>query len=192
MGNEKLVQLLHEVGLLRRTPRSGWQTIGAPYESVAEHSFRTAVIGYALAKMEKLGKEEERKVVLSCLFHDVAEARCGDLNLMNKKYVHAHHRKALEDALRESGLEEILELPIDKEGSGKVALILNDADLLDVMFSAKEYLDEGNKYAQKWLANSLPMLKTKSGKGIAKKMLSVDSKDWLFKTDLFRKENRKK
>jgi len=192
MNNAKLVQLLHEVGLLRRTPRSGWQTIGAPYESVAEHSFRTAVIGYALAKMEKVGKEEERKVVLACLFHDVAEARCGDLNLMNKKYVHAHHRKALEDALSGSGLEEILELPIDKAGNGKIALILNDADLLDVMFSAKEYLDEGNRYAQKWLENSLPMLKTKSGKEIAKKMLASDSKDWLFRTDLFRKENRKK
>ena len=130
--------------------------------------------------------------MLACLFHDVAEARCGDLNLMNKKYVHAHHRLALEDALKGSGLEEILSLPIDKQGSGKVAPILNDADLLDVMFSAKEYLDEGNKYAQKWLSDSLPMLKTRSGKEIAKKMLAADSKDWLFNTDLFKKENRKK
>lgn len=192
MNQTKLVQFLHEAGLLRRTPRSGWQTIGAPFESVAEHSFRTAVIGYALSKMEKIGKEDERKVVLACLFHDVAESRCGDLNLMNKKYVHAHHRKALEDALSGSGLEEVLSLPIDKEENGKLGHLLNDADLLEVMFSAKEYLDEGNKYAQKWLANSMPMLKTKSGKEIAKKMLSSDSKDWLFKTDLFKKENRRK
>lgn len=191
MRNEKLVQFLHEAGLLRRTPRSGWQTIGAPFESVAEHSFRTAIIGYALCKMEKLGKEEERRIVLACLFHDVAEARCGDLNLMNRKYVHAHQRKALEDALTGSGLEEVLELPIDKEGNGRIALILNDADLLEVMCSAKEYLDEGNKYAQKWLDNSVGMLRTNSGKEIAKKMLAADSKDWLFKTDLFRKENRK-
>ncbi|MCS7130781.1 MAG: HD domain-containing protein, partial [Archaeoglobaceae archaeon] len=42
---EDLVKFIHEVGSLKLTPRSGWLKIGIEFpESVAEHSFRTAII----------------------------------------------------------------------------------------------------------------------------------------------------
>jgi putative hydrolases of HD superfamily len=48
-------------------------------ESVAEHSFRTAVIGYLLASIE--GADPARTALL-CLFHDSQESRIGDVPLV--------------------------------------------------------------------------------------------------------------
>jgi putative hydrolase of HD superfamily len=53
-------------------------------ESVAEHSFRTAIIGYLLALME--GADPARTATL-CLFHDSQESRIGDVPLIGKGYV---------------------------------------------------------------------------------------------------------
>ena len=39
-------------------------------------------------------------MVLLCLFHDIPEARTGDLNYVNKKYVQVDERKAVEDLAR--------------------------------------------------------------------------------------------
>ena len=49
-----LFDLLLEVGMLKQTPRSGWQVLGIKNaESVADHSFRCSVLGYVLAHREK-------------------------------------------------------------------------------------------------------------------------------------------
>ena len=51
---KRLLDFIAETGMLKRIKRSGWWMIGIPHEeSVAEHSFRCAVIGYVLAKLEK-------------------------------------------------------------------------------------------------------------------------------------------
>ena len=81
-----------------RTPRTGFQFLGSGAESVAEHSFRTAIIGYTLARMDE--NVDTGKVVQMCLFHDVPEARIGDLNYVNKKYVKADEEKAVDDLAR--------------------------------------------------------------------------------------------
>src|SRR6202022_574957 len=49
-GTEKqlagAVTFLHEIGFLKRLPRTGWLMVGVERpESVAEHSFRAAIIG---------------------------------------------------------------------------------------------------------------------------------------------------
>lgn len=74
---QRLTDFLNEVGMLRHTPRSGYKFLGSGQETVAEHSHRTAVIGYVLAK--KTGADAARTVML-CLFHDLPEARTGDFN----------------------------------------------------------------------------------------------------------------
>jgi len=53
-------------------------------ESVAEHSYRTAVIGYILAALEQANPE---KTAALCLFHDTAETRIGDLHWVTKRYL---------------------------------------------------------------------------------------------------------
>ena len=59
---QRLTDFLNEVGMLRHTPRSGYKFLGSGRETVAEHSHRTAVIGYALA--QKTGADAARTVML--------------------------------------------------------------------------------------------------------------------------------
>ena len=42
---ERITDFFHEAGHLRHTPRSGYAFLGSGSENVAEHSYRTSVIG---------------------------------------------------------------------------------------------------------------------------------------------------
>jgi HD domain len=82
---EGLTNFLYEMGLLKRYKRTGWWIAGIDNpESIAEHSFRTAIIGYLLAVME--GADPARTAAL-CLFHDTQETRLGDVPSVGKAYV---------------------------------------------------------------------------------------------------------
>jgi putative hydrolase of HD superfamily len=53
MRDRQLLNFISEAGMLKRVKRSGWWVLGIKdSESVAEHSFRCAVIGYVIAKEE--------------------------------------------------------------------------------------------------------------------------------------------
>ncbi|MGD9506802.1 MAG: HD family hydrolase, partial [Syntrophobacteraceae bacterium] len=90
-----VANFLFEVGMLKNTPRSGFQFLGSGEESVAEHSFRATVIGYTLARLS--GDADPFKVVSLCLFHDLPEARTGDMNYVNKRYVQVDENAAIDD-----------------------------------------------------------------------------------------------
>ncbi|MCD4751007.1 MAG: HD domain-containing protein [Thermoanaerobaculales bacterium] len=80
-----IVNFLFEIGHLKRVPRSGWGFTGVSHpESVAEHSYRTAVIGFILGLVS--GVDAERVAIL-CLFHDIEEARTSDLHRLAKSYL---------------------------------------------------------------------------------------------------------
>ena len=82
---KNVLQLIAEAGLLKKVRRSGWWVVGIKdCESVAEHSFRCAVIGYCLAKMEKA---DGYLVLLMTLFGDIQEARINDLHKMAQRYL---------------------------------------------------------------------------------------------------------
>ena len=84
---DRIVEFLFEVGMLKRTPRSGWQFLGTGSESVAEHVFRTAMIALVLARID--GTVDADRMLRLALVHDLPEARTGDLNYVNQKYVTA-------------------------------------------------------------------------------------------------------
>ncbi len=73
----KILDFAKTVGKLKRVKRTGWvvQNIPEP-ESVAEHSFRTAVLAMVLA--DKAGVDKD-KVTKMALIHDVGEALIGDI-----------------------------------------------------------------------------------------------------------------
>src|SRR6202166_5007130 len=74
-----------EAGLLKRVKRSGWWVAGIENpESVAEHCFRCAVIGYYIAHCEGV---DPYKVVTQTLFNDIHEARINDLHKMGHHYI---------------------------------------------------------------------------------------------------------
>src|SRR5512142_2133637 len=92
---KRIANFLFEAGMLKRTPRTGFQFLGSGAESVAEHIFRTVYIGYTLGRLS--GDVDTDRLIKMCLFHDLPEARTGDLNYVNKKYVKADIEKAIED-----------------------------------------------------------------------------------------------
>ena len=175
MGN--LADFIYSAGMLKRTPRSGWLTINENPESVADHSFRTALIGYVLCKMEKADETAELSVLRNCILHDIHEARIGDLHRTAKKYAKIDEERAIADVF--AGLSFAKEAKDALRGSGKVAEISRDADLLDMIAEAKELKDLGNKYAQAWITNASKSLKTGSAKKLLKELLETDSKNWL-------------
>ncbi len=176
---DRISHFLHEVGMLKRTPRTGYQFLGSGSENVAEHSFRTAVIGYILADMAGVDKS---RTVFMCLFHDLHESRVGDMNYVNRMYNQTDDRQALSDALQGTGMQEdILELIDDLEDVGSAeAALAQDADQLDLILNLKEQQDLGNKYAVKWLGHAIPRLRTPEGKALAQRIIEADHTDWWF------------
>jgi putative hydrolase of HD superfamily len=69
---EHIANFLFEVGMLKRTPRTGLQFLGSGKESVAEHVFRVVFIGYALAHLEQ--DVDENRVLKMCFLHDLPES----------------------------------------------------------------------------------------------------------------------
>ncbi len=165
--------------MLRRTQRSGYQFLGSGQESVAEHSYRTAVIGLVLAKLSGL---DWSKVVCMCLFHDLHEARTGDFNYVNRMYNSCQAEQALSDALKDTGMQEdILRLQKElEEVSSQEAALAQDADQLDLILSLKQEQDLGNPYAPKWLHHAQKRLRTTWGLDLAQAVLQRDHTDWWF------------
>ena len=176
-----MINFLFEVGMLKKTPRTGYQFLGTGKESVADHSFRMAIIGYMLSLIEP--GAEPLKAILMCLFHDLHEARTGDQNYVNKRYVHVDEDRAVEDLA--AGLpmgEEIVALTKEfNVGESIHALISKDADQLDLILELKAQLDLGNKYARQWLIYAVQRLHTESAKKMAFEIMETDSTDWWFK-----------
>jgi putative hydrolase of HD superfamily len=77
---------LDDVLRLKRYPRTGWLRVGvrAP-ESVADHSFASALLGWRIAR-ETPGVDAPR-VALLLLVHDLLEARLGDVPTPAKRYL---------------------------------------------------------------------------------------------------------
>jgi len=177
---KNIANFLFEAGMLKRTPRSGFQFLGTGAESVAEHIFRTSYIGYVLGKQAKNVNVD--RLIKMCLFHDLPEARTGDLNYVNKKYVEANEKGAIEDLAQTLPFgNEIRELILEFiEGKTEEARLARDAYQLEMILALKEYKDVGNKYADEWLQFSLKRLQTDIARDLAKVILETDSSMWWF------------
>lgn len=177
---KSIANFLFEAGMLKRTPRTGYQFLGSGAESVAEHIFRTVYIGYALGKMA--GNVDVDRIVKMCMFHDMPEARTGDQNYVNKKYVVVDMEKAVKDLTEFLPFgQEIKDLIMEFErGETEEAILARDADQLEFIVALKECKDLGNTYSDEWLAYSLKRLKTDTAKRFSKIILETDSSLWWF------------
>ena len=175
----QIADLVYEVGMLRHTPRTGWAFLGTNSENVAEHSFRTAVIGYILANLAGLAPDH---VVRLCLFHDLHEARTGDFNYVYHRYDQANSKTALAHALLGTGfLAEITAFFQEfSQAESKEALLANDADQLDLIANLRVELHKGNQFAREWLDSALPRLKTPEGRKLAQALLEADPNNWWY------------
>ena len=177
--------------MLKKTPRTGYQFLGSGQESVAEHSFRTAVIGYLISLKES--DTDSQKTTLMCLFHDLHEARTGDHNYVNKRYVTVDEEKAMEDMAADLPFGDELKAMIREFNNGDTleARISRDADQLDLIMELKEQMDLGNGYAEEWIGYAVQRLQTETAKNMAQEIMVTDSTDWWFekKTELWVNDN---
>lgn len=176
---ERLADFLNEVGMLRKTPRSGYAFLGSGNENVAEHSYRTAVIGYILAREAGI---DPAQVVLLCLFHDLHEARTGDFNYVNHRYNRCDARGALTDAVQGTGLEDSV-LPLWDEleaGQSREAVLAADADQLDLICNLRHEQDKGNAFASQWLESALLRLRSDEAKALAEVIVHTDPNRWWY------------
>lgn len=176
---ERLADFCNEVGMLRHTPRSGYAFLGSGRETVAEHSYRTTVLGYLLARM---AGEEPARVTMLCLFHDLHEARTGDFNYVNHRYDVCDARAALRDATAGTGLEnDIMGCWDELEAAeSRAALLAHDADQLDLICNLRVELSRGNEFAREWLDSALKRLRTPQGRELAEAVLRADPNRWWY------------
>ena len=178
---KNIVNFIFEVGMLKKTPRTGFQFLGSGCESVAEHILRTMFIGYALCKLEP--DVDELKILKMCLVHDLPEARTGDMNYVNKKYVRVDEKKAVADLAETLFFGSEIEETIDEFNARETreSLLAHDADQLALIFQLKEYGDLGNKYSKEWIGFAKQRLYTETARSISEQIMSTDSSDWWFK-----------
>lgn len=187
----KLMNFIAEAGMLKRVKRSGWWVLGIKdVETVAEHSFRCAVIGYIIARMEKTAPY---KVLLMTLFNDIHEARINDLHKMSQRYVEL--KKAEDKAFGEQ--IDALPVVIKSELAGmymeykrqntKESVIARDADILECLIQAKEYYEYGFKEAVKFMKKAPDFLKTKSARKLWHLAKTTDINTWWEKLSEFKR-----
>jgi putative hydrolase of HD superfamily len=171
-----------EAGLLKRVRRSGWWVAGIKDpETVAEHCFRCAVIGYYIAHCEGV---DPFRVVTMTLFNDIHEARINDLHKMGHHYIDfrnaeqkvfadqiAHLEQRVKEALK------TMRADYDRQLSPE-SIVARDADILECLIQAKEYVDNGYPVARTFFKRAPDHLKTSTARKLWQQALSWDSHGW--------------
>ncbi|MFJ9127666.1 HD family hydrolase [Streptomyces sp. NPDC102340] len=178
-----VARFLYEAGTLKHTKRTGWWMGGVKDpESVAEHSWRVAVIASIIAKLE--GADPAQTAFLA-VWHDTGETRTGDVNHLGKKYTggtEADPRDIADDQVQ--GFPQRLADAVRnligeyEDKTSPEALCARDADKLECMIQGIEYRDQGYVNMQRWIDNSRGRITTQSGQDLADAVLKTGSLDW--------------
>jgi putative hydrolase of HD superfamily len=178
-----VARFLFEAGTLKHTKRTGWWMAGVKDpESVADHSWRTAVIATVIAGLE--GADPARAAFLA-VWHDSQETRTGDVNHVGKKYgagdadplaVTADQVAGMPEALAKTVRDVVAEY---EAKDSPEAVCARDADKLECLLQGVEYRDQGYANAQRWIDNSRGRLVTDTAKRLADAVLETGSLDWL-------------
>ncbi|MER7501688.1 HD domain-containing protein [Nonomuraea pusilla] len=177
-----LTGLLYEIGLLKRYRRTGWLVAGVrDPESIADHSFRAAVIAAAIAAME--GGDPQRAAFMS-LFHDTQETRVTDLPYLAKRYVTATPNEEVTAEQMDGVPGPVADMVRDavaeyEEKASLEAVCARDADKLECLLQAVEYREQGHQNVQPWIDSSLAALKTTTGRRLAEEALRTGTLEWM-------------
>jgi putative hydrolase of HD superfamily len=148
---ERLLRFSQTIGKLKLVKRTGWISqvgIDEP-ESVADHSFRCAMLGMCIGDLLDL---ETEKLVRMLLLHDIQEALTGDFDYDAKKdkgirRVRCQQRTAIKDIL--SWLPARLKdqyLLLWEEYEHQTtpeAILAHDIDKIEMLAQALEYERQG-------------------------------------------------
>ncbi|MCB1194550.1 HD domain-containing protein [bacterium] len=167
MNEKEILDFIAESGQLKRVKRSGWWVAGvADPESVADHSFRTGIVGHILARLENV---DPYKVMLMTLYNDIHETRVNDLHKIGHRYIDF---KLVEKAVQkeqlntEKGFKKEIAHALDELHAqvSPESIVARDADILECIIQGKEYYDFGVSQASEWFNEKYSLLKTASAK----------------------------
>jgi putative hydrolases of HD superfamily len=171
---------LFEMGQLKNLDRAGWLLLGIPQpESVAEHSFRVAMVCLVLASVD--GADIGRTVTLG-LFHDAHETRIGDVPSVGRAYVTTAAPEAV-TAHQVAGMpgaaaKELQDLTAEYEACETTeARLAHDADKIETLLQAMEYQACGYD-TQGWRETSLAALRTETGQLLAQAIGASSPHGW--------------
>ncbi len=171
-----------EAGLLKKIKRSGWWVAGLKSpESVAEHSFRTAIMAFYLAHLENA---DPYQVLLMALFNDIHEARINDLHKMGHYYIDFKdaEKKVFKDQIENLDGKVKIQMKAMREDYDRQqsleSIVARDADILECLLQAKEYYDAGHLKARHFFNRAPDFLKTKSAQRLWQRIKKWDSSDW--------------
>lgn len=149
-----VINFLHDAGKLKDLKRIGWlmRKIKDP-ESVADHSYRVALMVVIFGKKFKVNQEKALKMAL---LHDLPEAECGDIasRLKESDQLYSNQekveleRKALKKMVKDlkdkSLAKELVDLWEEMEkGESKEAKLVKQLDKLECVLQTFEYEKQG-------------------------------------------------
>lgn len=171
---DALVRFLHRLEGLKISSRTGWIDRGVPpgeAESVADHSFRTALLAWMAADAEP--ELDRNRVLKLALVHDLAEAITGDLPpydavalpglhddearraFLEQRHVRSEAREVAKRAAEAAAIAELVTGLPDKLAQELLALaaelaggetaearFVKQADKLETYLQSREYLRE--------------------------------------------------
>lgn len=177
---QKIVNYLFEVGTLKKIIRGHRQVFHTNdlSDNIASHSHRVAVIGYFLAKEESA---DLGRVLQMCIFHDTPETRSGDQTWIHKRYVSVEESRILDDQLGSIDPKgELLEVNEEYQARKTLeAKVAKDADNLDQYLLVKEYVLQGNKEAEAWLAEDVSgIFYTETARKLYSTLIQTDPTGW--------------
>ncbi len=182
MNADDIADFIFELSVLKRLPRSGSFIAGVVNpDTVGEHVFRAAEIAFILAELE--GANGEHAAFLT-LIHDNGEARINDHHRIMNRYFDAGDAEARAFADQTTRLPEKIgskfraaftEFEARETPEAKCA---KDADLLELAFQSKEFLERGYAGKQAWLDAIEQDLATDSAKQIFVSLIKKSADDW--------------
>lgn len=150
------IDFLSICGKLKQTKRTGWtkyEEITSQVESVADHSFRIALMAFVFGLQQEEDKEEKvldvQKLVTMALVHDIAESIVGDItphcgiSKEEKNTLEVEAMRELKETLGNVAGETIETLWLEYEnGSSREARVVKELDKLEMLLQASEYENE--------------------------------------------------
>ena len=156
------IDFLSACGKLKRTLRTGWTKYPGirSVESVAEHSFRIALMAFVFGTQEEKTEDDDddddddgldvQKLVTLALVHDISECIVGDITphcgvtKEEKNRLEVEAMRTLKETLgSDMGGETIERLWLEYEnGSSREARVVKELDKLEMLLQASEYENE--------------------------------------------------
>jgi putative hydrolases of HD superfamily len=140
---DALLRFFHLAGRLKETARAGWGLRGVEHpESVADHTFRLALLALVLAPRTGAPLDRARCVAMA-LVHDLAESLVGDITPYDGVSAGEKRRReeeAMHTLAELSGDREILDLWREYDAAeSPEARFVKELDKLETAMQAAEY-----------------------------------------------------